>query len=118
MVKDKRKSTRRPIRYTAWVALEFDQLHGCVLSDISDSGARIDIDETKPIPDEFILLLTSNGAARRKCRVVWRKPRQLGVSFERHLNGGDQTSLVPKPDADEDAETVKAEAAVEPAKSA
>ena len=121
MVKDKRKSTRRPFRYTAWVALEPDQLHGCVLSDISDSGARIDIDETKAIPDEFMLLLTSNGSARRKCRVVWRKPRQVGVSFERRLNGGDQASLVPKPDADAasaEAKTIKTEAASEPAKSA
>ncbi len=85
MLKDKRKSLRRPMRYTAWVALAPDQLHGCVLSDISETGARIDIDDSKTIPDQFMLLLSSNGAARRKCRVVWRKPRQIGVKFERRF---------------------------------
>ena len=114
MIKDKRKSMRRPMRYTAWVALEADQLHGCVLSDISDTGARIDVDETKTIPDQFMLLLSSNGSARRKCRVVWRKPRQIGVKFERRLADGEQASLVPKLDGRESrrsrAKTVKRDA--------
>jgi hypothetical protein len=124
MIKDKRKSTRRPIRYTAWVTLEANQLHGCVLSDISETGARLDIDETKTIPDQFILLLSSNGSARRKCRVVWRKPRQIGVTFERRLNGGHKAPMVPTLDADTNGattETVKAETVTsdaEPAKTA
>jgi len=113
MLKDKRKSLRRPMRYTAWVALAPDQLHGCVLSDISETGARVDIDDSKKIPDYFLLLLSRNGSARRKCRVVWRKPRQVGVKFERSLPAGERATLVPKLDADTDA--TKAEA--EPAKS-
>jgi hypothetical protein len=100
MVKDKRKSVRRPIRYSAWVALEGEQLHGCVMSDISDCGARLDIDDTKPIPDQFLLFLSTNGAARRKCRVVWRKPRQIGVSFEGRLNVDEHATLVPNQNAD------------------
>jgi hypothetical protein len=122
MIKDKRKSKRRPIRYSAWVALGPDQLHGCVLSDVSDTGARIDIDDTKAIPDQFLLLLSSNGSTRRKCKVVWRKPRQIGVTFELRLNDGEQASLVPKLDADTNGanpETVKAETVksdAEPAK--
>jgi hypothetical protein len=119
MNKDKRKAPRRPIRYTAWIELGPDDLHGCVLSDISEHGARIDIDETKPIPDNFTLMLASNGSARRKCKVVWRKPRNIGVTFERGLNEGNQATLVPKPDAD--AKVAKPETAAgndAPAKSA
>ena len=112
--KDKRKSTRRPMRYTAWVALAADQLHGCVLSDISDTGARIDIDDSKTIPDHFLMLLSGNGKAKRKCTVVWRKPRQVGVKFERHLSAGERATLVPKLDAGMDA----AKPAAEPAASA
>jgi PilZ domain len=96
MVKDKRKAVRRPIRYTAWVALDGNELHGCVLSDISESGARIDIDETKEIPDQFNLLLSNNGSAQRKCRVIWRKPRQIGVSFDRRVTEAEKTALAPK----------------------
>jgi len=119
MNKDKRKAPRRPIRYTAWIELGPDDLHGCVLSDISEHGARIDIDETKPVPDNFTLMLASNGSARRKCKVVWRKPRNIGVTFERGLNEGSQATLVPKPDAD--AKVAKPETAAgndAPAKSA
>ena len=109
MINDKRKSLRRPMRYTAWLGLAANKLHGCVLSDISDSGARIDVEDSKPIPDEFMLLLSSNGSARRKCRVVWRKPRQLGVKFDRRLAAAERATLVPKLDAD----APKTEAAAE-----
>jgi hypothetical protein len=101
---------RRPIRYTAWVALEDKQLHGCLLSDVSDTGARIDIDETKMIADHFTLFLSSNGAARRKCKVVWRKPRQIGVTFEQRLNEAEHATLVPKFDADHGVTTESVEA--------
>jgi len=120
VIKDKRKSLRRPVRYSAWVALEGDQVHGCVMSDVSDSGARLDIDESKPIPDQFTLLLTITGSARRQCRVVWRKPRQIGVAFEGRITDGDKATLVPKPEDDAKAaspEGAKPEGATaEPAK--
>jgi len=45
------------------------------MTDVSDSGARIEIEAPQPIPNRFTLLLTGNGSARRKCRMVWRKPR-------------------------------------------
>ena len=45
MQKDKRKSRRQPLRYGAWMALDNEKLHGCVLSDISDTGARLDVEE-------------------------------------------------------------------------
>ena len=82
MIKEKRQARRRPLRYTAWVALTANQRHGCVVSDVSDTGARIDVQDSKTIPDHFVLMLSSNGAARRFCRVVWRKPTQMGVKFE------------------------------------
>jgi len=111
MNNDKRRALRRPIRYSAWVALEGEQLHGCVLSDVSESGARIDIDETKTIPDQFVLLLASNGSARRKCRVMWRKPQQFGVTFDRGLTVSERTTLVPNLDAD----MISASTSAEPA---
>lgn len=98
MDKEKRKSVRRPIRYTAWVALDGGVLHNCVMFDVSDSGARIDIDDSNKIPDKFTLLLVSNGSARRNCHVVWRNPHQVGVTFERRAVDGERATLVPKAD--------------------
>jgi hypothetical protein len=74
---------RRPLRYAAWVAFDNEQTHGCTLSDVSDSGARLEVDDSSAVPDHFLLWLSGNGAARRKCRVVWRTPRQIGVAFEK-----------------------------------
>ena len=83
MRKDKRKSRRRPIRYSAWMALDDDKLHGCVLADISDTGARLDVEDSKALPDRFMLLLSGTGSARRSCRVIWRAAAQIGVAFEK-----------------------------------
>jgi hypothetical protein len=99
MTKEKRQARRQPLRYTAWVALAVDQRYGCVVSDVSDTGARIDVQDSKTIPDHFVLMLSSNGAARRFCRVVWRKPTQVGVKFERSLADAANATLAPKPDA-------------------
>jgi hypothetical protein len=83
MFQDKRKAQRRPIHYAAWLAVSAGELRGCMLSDVSDTGARINVDDTETLPDRFFLLLSKEGAARRVCRVVWRKSNQLGVHFER-----------------------------------
>jgi hypothetical protein len=100
MIREKRQARRQPLRYTAWIALTAEQRHGCVVSDVSESGARIDVQDSKVIPDHFVLMLTSSGAARRFCRVMWRKPTQVGVQFARSLADAASTALAPKPDAD------------------
>lgn len=82
------------MRYNAWVALAADDLRNCLLFDISQSGARIEIDQPAAVPDEFILYLSHSGSARRGCKVMWRKQRQLGVKFDRHI--AQDATLVPK----------------------
>ena len=71
MINEKRQARRQPLRYTAWLAVTAEQRIGCVVSDISETGARIDVQDTKVIPDHFVLMLSSSGTARRFCRVVW-----------------------------------------------
>src|SRR5664279_2914494 len=100
MINEKRQARRQPLRYTAWIALTADQRHGCVVSDVSDTGARIDVQDSTTIPDHFVLMLSSNGAARRYCRVMWRKPTQIGVHFTRTLADAASATLAPKADAD------------------
>jgi hypothetical protein len=81
MIKDQRKVKRRPTRLMAWVALEPNGPQRCIVSDISERGARIKIEDTDRVPDRFVLLLARSGAARRFCRVVWRQEGEMGVSF-------------------------------------
>lgn len=95
MHKDQRKAPRRLMRYTAWIAIAPKKMHGCVLSDISETGARIDVEDSKIVPDRFPMFLSRNGSARRVCTVVWRKPKQVGVTFATHLAAADRAHLVP-----------------------
>ena len=79
---DKRKAVRRPVQYTAWIARKDQPLEGVVLSDISDSGARLDVEDPESVPDEFMLFLSSRGTPRRRCNVAWRTETQVGVKFD------------------------------------
>ncbi|HVZ52251.1 MAG TPA: PilZ domain-containing protein [Pseudolabrys sp.] len=95
MTKDKRKSRRRPIRYVAWATSDSGERQSCLLSDMSETGARIDVENAGQVPEQFMLLLSANGAARRACRVVWRTSNQIGVRFELAAGAGQNASLVP-----------------------
>jgi hypothetical protein len=55
----------------------------CMISDVSQSGARLDVGDPSKLPDEFTLFLTRNASMRRKCQVMWRHGTQIGVHFER-----------------------------------
>ena len=83
MTNDKAKSHHQPARCTAWLRLANGQLHGCVLANASDVGARVEVENSEMVPDKFTLLLSSSGSSQRHCRVVWRKATELGVKFER-----------------------------------
>jgi hypothetical protein len=98
--RDKRKSKRRPVRYAARVEFKSGRTAGCFLSDVSDTGARLEVPYSDKVPDRFLLWLTGNGSARRTCRVVWRKPHQVGVAFERRLPEEKRQSLEPVSVAD------------------
>lgn len=84
MIKDKRKHIRRSLRYTAWIGTGEDApLRGCVVSDISHTGAKLDVENPEDLPDAFQLLLSGRGGIYRRCQVVWRSNNQIGVHFEK-----------------------------------
>lgn len=113
MLKEKRKTARKPMRYTAWVALENSQLHGCVVADISDTGARLDVENSDRLPERFVLRLSGRGGPPRHCRIMWRAPHQIGVQFEKRI--GDPVKVTPaKPNGG----VVTAEPAADAAESA
>ena len=66
--------------------LEADQRCECVITNISDRGAHINVADSDALPDSFVLLLAENGATRRRCRVIWRKPREIGIKFDSWLD--------------------------------
>jgi hypothetical protein len=78
------KYPRRTIRYPAYVDLGRDlPLRACTLCSISESGAELTVANSDTLPKHFILALSIDGAAQRRCRVVWRSESQIGVEFLR-----------------------------------
>jgi len=55
----------------------------CVVVEISNSRARIKVESTEFIPDEFKLVLGENAEVRRRCTVVARGPRELEFSIRK-----------------------------------
>jgi len=77
-----RKQPRRHFRYTAKIFVnKATPLVGCSISDISHTGARLTLEHEQELPEAFTLLLTPNGDARRRCRVVWCDGLIVGVQF-------------------------------------
>lgn len=52
----------------------------CLVCNVSESGAAIEIKSATCVPDSFNLTLDSE-AINKDCRVVWRKYQRLGVTF-------------------------------------
>jgi len=94
MFKDRRKHKRRVLQYPASIALDADKQQGCILLDISEGGAKLQVTDSDNIPDHFILIFSKQGSPRRACKVVWKAFHLIGVQFETHLTGANVTTLV------------------------
>jgi hypothetical protein len=53
---------------------------GCLISDMSISGAALEITNSEGIPELFSLYFKTDGT-RIPCRVVWRQDERIGVAF-------------------------------------
>ena len=52
----------------------------CRVRNLSPIGACLDVAGQVGIPGEFTLVV-EHEQLKKKCRVIWRKPNQLGVEF-------------------------------------
>ena len=52
----------------------------CVVRNLSETGAALEVMTPLFIPDRFTLLVQTEHLNRR-CEIVWRKDRRWGVSF-------------------------------------
>ena len=53
----------------------------CMIRNMSDAGAMLDVVDPIGVPEHFILFLRAD-RHRMPCRVVWRKEKRIGVTFE------------------------------------
>jgi hypothetical protein len=88
MKKDYRTRPRRPMRYKAWLQTASDSAaQPCSLSDVSEGGARLEIEGAQAIPSEVSLLVAERSEGR-PARVIWRSERELGLRFDKPATAG------------------------------
>jgi len=58
----------------------------CLVRNISDSGAALEVENQIGIPPIFDLVITTDHFAR-SCRVIWRKEKRIGIVFNSDSNG-------------------------------
>jgi hypothetical protein len=76
---DKRKAARRVLLKTGRIRFGKTS-ENCTVRDMSAGGACIEVADAMNVPERFSLVLEMESAAR-KCVVMWRRERQLGVKF-------------------------------------
>ena len=53
----------------------------CIVSDLSETGARMTLARDARLPQEFVLVLTADGRSQRRCRIVRRDHLDVRVRF-------------------------------------
>lgn len=85
----RRKSLRRHFGYPAQMRFEEGQpSRACVIIDMSETGAQLEVAGDADLPFEFSLLIGGNSHVRRQCRLVWRSRNRIGVQFRVGVKDG------------------------------
>jgi hypothetical protein len=53
----------------------------CLVRNVSETGAAIEVHSPIWFPDRFVLAVASDASARL-CHIVWRDEKRMGVAFD------------------------------------
>ena len=75
-----RRRARRlsEIAFQSYVRLPSED-RSCLVRDVSETGARVEIAPSDDLPAEIELVLS--GAITRRCRIIWRGKNVIGVTW-------------------------------------
>jgi len=80
IVFERRKASRHRVLKGAQIRFKgVSATLDCTVRDYSERGATLVVASPVGIPDSFDLVC--RGVPQHSCRVVWRKPTQIGVQF-------------------------------------
>jgi hypothetical protein len=65
----------------AWIVINSRADCECSVLDASSTGAKVVVRSGSGIPDRFELAFFQEVSRRRKCEVIWRRGKVLGVKF-------------------------------------
>jgi hypothetical protein len=79
-MKERRKNIRARVLKGAKLILGTSSVRDCLVRDLTDSGAGVEVPNTIELPEALNLTMNTGRVARR-CRVVWRKINKTGLEF-------------------------------------
>jgi PilZ domain len=80
----KKRATRKSVQQSAWIVLEGGfAARPCTVIDLSDSGAKIRVDDPSSVNSKLRLSFSRDGRKGRSCEVAWRRGNTLGLKFRR-----------------------------------
>jgi hypothetical protein len=76
-----KRGVRRIRLVSAWIVVPGRDAVECQVMDISANGAKIIPAMPSQVPDRFELAFTKGDDKHRRCEVVWRRGKTIGVQF-------------------------------------
>jgi hypothetical protein len=82
MTANHRRAKRQPASVDGMIYDENGQSQvGCVVRNVSATGAQLELAEELELPQSFLLSLSRDGAVGRRCSKVWQFSTVVGVRF-------------------------------------
>ena len=80
----KKRETRKSLSQPGWITLEGGfAARQCVVKDLSTTGAKVTIDDPNSLPAKLRLAFSRDARTGRRCEVVWRRGKSVGIKFVR-----------------------------------
>jgi hypothetical protein len=80
MTEDRRSAFRKNAFTFGTVLLACGEV-GCLVWDVTETGAQIEVENDQAVPAKFLLRL-AEGSPPRAAAVAWRQSRRIGLTFE------------------------------------
>ena len=82
LMTSKKRETRKSLSQPGWITLEGGfAARQCVVQDMSATGAKLTIDDPNSLPAKLRLAFSRDARTGRRCEVVWRRGKTVGVKF-------------------------------------
>jgi hypothetical protein len=79
-MQERRKTTRTRVLKGAKFLLGKSSVRDCVVRNLTNAGAGVEVANTLDLPDDLNLTFDGNRTSRQ-CRLIWRKLNKTGVEF-------------------------------------
>jgi hypothetical protein len=84
LLSSKKREARKSVSQPGWITLEGGfAARQCVVQNLSTTGAKVTIDDPNSLPAKLRLAFSRDARTGRRCEVVWRRGKTVGVKFVR-----------------------------------